>query len=59
MMSNGCCKRERKRVSVPLMEEGKGLVDVRRLAKMSELKENTEPKTPSRVGHLHFPLGTK
>lgn len=43
-----------KRISVPLMEEGKGLVGVRRLAKMSELKENIEPKTLARAVHLHF-----
>lgn len=26
---------------------------------MSELKGNIERKTPSRAGHLRFPLGTK
>lgn len=41
------------------MEEGKALVGVRRLAKMSGVNENIEPKTPSRAGHLRFPLGTK
>lgn len=41
------------------MEKGKVLVGMRRLAKMSELNENIEPKTPSRAGRLHFLLGTK